>query len=32
MSNLQHITSKIKQDSEVQRDAILAKANEESKK
>ena len=27
MSNLQHITSKIKKDSEVQRDAILAEAN-----
>lgn len=28
MSNLQHITSKIKNDSEVQRDAILATASE----
>lgn len=31
MSNLQHITSKIKNDSEVQKEAILAKANEEAK-
>lgn len=32
MSNLQHITSKIKKDSEVQKDAILAAANEEADK
>lgn len=31
MSNLQHITSKIKNDSEVQKEAILATANEEAK-
>lgn len=31
MSNLQHITSKIKKDSEVQRDNIIASANEQAK-
>ena len=31
MSNLENITSKIKKDAEVQKDLIIAKANESSK-